>query len=1615
MLGSRRTAGVPMPAKSHQREEELSIMAPVIKSSVAKILFAILIAGHLVAADGFAAQTDPAVVGRWSLGPNLPFFPVHAHTLPTGKVMIWPGDAGISGNNPWQWDPASGALTQLTLPGYDAFCSGHSFLADGRLFVAGGHIQNNVGLPTASTYDPFSNSWTLLPNMSAGRWYPTVTTLSNGDVLVVSGSTSSSTGENTLPQVYQTATNTWRNLTSAQLSLGLYPRMHLAPNGKVFVSGMSGTSRYLDTTGTGSWSSVGNSSQGRDYGSSVMYDDGKVIIVGGGSPPTNSAQVIDLNAATPAWRTVGAMAFARRQLNATVLPDGKVLVTGGTSGSSFNDPNGAVYAAEMWNPASGNEQWTTMASATIPRLYHSAVVLLPDGRLLSTGGNFYPQAEIYEPPYLLTGSARPTITAAPDSVTYGQSMFIGTPDAAAVAQVTWLRLSSVTHGFNMEQRFSRLNFSQAAGGLNVVAPSNPNLSPPGYYMLFILNGNGVPSVAKIIRIDSTTALPVLTSLSPVVASAGGPAFTFSVNGGNFLSSSEVRWNGNPRPTTFVDGTRLTAAIPASDIVLAGTAQISVFTPGGGTSNSLTFSISPTSCPVGQFYAEYFNNISLTGSPIFTSCQSSINNNWGSGGPGNGVPNDNFSVRWTGVQSFNSATYRFTATADDGIRVWVDGALIIDAWRDQAPTTYQATRTLSAGEHLIKVEYYEKGGGAVAQVSWALANGALQFSSAYYSVNESGGNATISMTRSGGSTGAVGVTVSTSNGSAGAGADYTAVTQIVSFADGDNTPKTINVPIFNDGAGEGNETVNLTLSNPTGGATLGTPATAVLTIIDDENPVPVITSLSPSSVAPGASAFILTVNGSNFVPGSVVHWNGSARATSYNDAESNRLTASIPATDVAVAGTATVTVFNPAPAGGTSNATTFTVAAPSTGCPTGQFYAEYFSNISLSGSPTFTACQPTINNNWGSGGPGNGVPNDNFSVRWTGVYVFNGADYRFTATADDGIRVWLDGSLIIDAWRDQGPTTYQATRTLTAGEHLIKVEYYEKGVGAVAQMSWQAITPLAGSLQFSSATYSVNENGASAAVTVTRTGGSAGAVAVTLTTSNGSASAGSDYTAISQTVNFADGDTTSKTVNIAIQNDGDLEGNETVNLALSNPTGGATLGGPNTAFLTIVDDDTAPNPTPSLVSITPNSASAGGAAFTLTVNGSNFVSGSSVQWNGSSRTTTFVNNTQLSAAIPGSDIPFAGTAQVAVFSPAPGGGTSGPLDFTITLPPTSCPIGQYFAEYFNNISLSGSPTFTACQSSISNNWGSGGPGNGVGNDNFSVRWTGTFSFNAASYVFTARSDDGVRVWLDGGLMIDAWRDQAPTTYQATRTLTAGDHLIKVEYYEKGGGAVAEFSWNENINPLPLLTTLSPSRVTPGSPTFNLTVNGSNFVSGSQVRWNGSDRTTTFVSSTQLRASIPAEDVAAGGTAQITAFSPAPGGGASNALNLSIAPPPTSCPTGQYLAEYFNNISLSGSPTFTACETVINYNWGSGGPGNGLANDNFSVRWTGTFSFNAASYTFTARADDGIRVWLDGNSIIDAWRDQAPTTYQATRTLTAGDHAVKVEYYEKGGGAVAQVSW
>ncbi|BAY20462.1 putative peptidase [Calothrix sp. NIES-2100] len=532
----------------------------------------------------------------------------------------------------------------------------------------------------------------------------------------------------------------------------------------------------------------------------------------------------------------------------------------------------------------------------------------------------------------------------------------------------------------------------------------------------------------------------------------------------------------------------------------------------------------------SYRAEYYNNISLSGTPTFTQNESNINHDWGLGSPATGIGADNFSVRWTGKNYFQGGLYNLISQADDGIRIFVDGVKVLDKWVDQPYIRNDSYVQISPGEHQVVVEYFEHGGNAIHNLRWE-------------------------------------------------------------------------------------------------------------------------------------------------------------RLRDLNDWQTGVL-------------------------------------------PINTFQAEYFNNRSLSGNPSFKQVEDRIYHQWGTGGPGNGVANDNFSARWTGLYNFAAGSYFFRAIADDGVRLWIDDNLVIDAWKDQGATNYGFNRFLSDGLHRIKVEYYENGADAITNVWWEQST---------------------------QTG----------------------------------------------------------------------------------------------------------------------------QWN---------------------------------------------------------------AEYFNNRDLSGNPTFTRAEGesitpikALSNNivsqplynelgskidyfWGVGGPGNGVGNDGFSARWAGVFQFDEGNYLFRANADDGIRIWVDDQLVVNGWKDQGFAAYGANRYLTAGQHKVKVEYYENGGDAAVKTWW---------------------------------------------------------------EKVGA---------------------------------TGLWTGQYFNNTDLSGTPVFTnPAEASLRYDWGSGSPGNGVNNDNFSARWIGVFNFEEDNYRFSNSVDDGMKIWIDDQLIHDTWNGRNAVNYSVDRFLTKGDHKIQVEYREFGGLAISKIWW
>ena len=501
-------------------------------------------------------------IGQWGPVVDWPVIGVHVALLPNGKVLAYDsiGDNATE-TYPVQdhtratvWDPVTGTQTPVNVDtGFNIFCSGLAHLVDGRMFMAGGNKDQQLnGIVQTHFFDPATNSWTLGPNMAAGRWYPTVTPLNNGEMLITSGRVNT-------PEVRTLAGNL-RSLSTASLSLPLYPWMDVAPNGLAFYSGPDQTLRALNPSGTGSWQTFGQrDSINRDYGGHAIFDIGKMLVAGGGSS-TKDSRVVDFNGPTPQVSSTAPMAFGRRQHNLTVLADGSVLATGGnSSGASLVDLNAGVYPAELWSPATG--QWRTLAAMQVTRQYHSTALLLPDGRVLSAGGGICgtcdtvgylaKNAEIFSPPYLFqadgTLAPRPSIDAAPASTTYGATMAIGTAGPASISKVALIRLGAVTHSNNMEQRYIPLSFTPGATTITATAPDNSNIAPPGIYMLFIIDANGVPSLARMVSVQGNS-LPAVTLTQP----ADGA--TFSAPATVNLSATASDTDGTVTKIEFFNGT-----------------------------------------------------------------------------------------------------------------------------------------------------------------------------------------------------------------------------------------------------------------------------------------------------------------------------------------------------------------------------------------------------------------------------------------------------------------------------------------------------------------------------------------------------------------------------------------------------------------------------------------------------------------------------------------------------------------------------------------------------------------------------------------------------------------------------------------------------------------------------------------------------------------------------------------------------------------------------------------------------------------------------------------------------------------------------------------------------
>jgi hypothetical protein len=411
------------------------------------------------------------------------------------------------------WDVMTSSFVNNVGPPVNIFCGAHEQMGDGRIFWVGGHVNAHVGLASANIFNPTTNAWTVLPDMANPRWYPTVTALPDGRFIVLAGESACNDCWVNVPEIYNPGTNSWTQLTTASQGFPYYPHVYVLPDGRVFVPSTTEepiVSKVLDL-GTNTWTAVGGPAV--DGGSSAMYQPWKFIKEGTSTDPdlaVRSTQTttftLDLTQPSPVWQQVQSMHHPRTFHVTTLLPDGNVLVTGGGPSTAATDTANAVMQAEIWSPTS--QTWTDAASMHAARLYHSTALLVPDGRVLISGGGRFDDttlptdqftAEFFLPPYLFKGP-RPSITAAPPTVGLGQVFTVQTPNAAEIASVVLIRYGAVTHHINMGQRMVPLSFTAGSSSLTVTAPASANLVPPGNYMLFIVNGNGVPSVAATIKL-----------------------------------------------------------------------------------------------------------------------------------------------------------------------------------------------------------------------------------------------------------------------------------------------------------------------------------------------------------------------------------------------------------------------------------------------------------------------------------------------------------------------------------------------------------------------------------------------------------------------------------------------------------------------------------------------------------------------------------------------------------------------------------------------------------------------------------------------------------------------------------------------------------------------------------------------------------------------------------------------------------------------------------------------------------------------------------------------------------------------------------------------------------
>jgi hypothetical protein len=920
------------------------------------------------------------------------------------------------------------------------------------------------------------------------------------------------------------------------------------------------------------------------------------------------------------------------------------------------------------------------------------------------------------------------------------------------------------------------------------------------------------AVSNTVNFSVNNPAPTLSTISPTNKNAGDGAFTLTVNGTNFVNGSAVNFNGSSRPTTFNGSTQLLAQISAADIQTAGTYPITVFNPapGGGTSGAVNLVVNNTPLPT---LSSINPTTKIVGDAAFSLTVNGTNFVAGS------------VVRFSGVDrttTFGSAT--------------------------QLTAQITAADLQTAGSYAITVN--NPGVGASNAVNLTVNNPVPSLSS-------------ISPTPKNAGEAAFTLTVNGSGFVNGAIVRFNGNNRTTSFVGGTQLTAQITAADIS-AAGS----FPITVLNPTPG---GGTSNAINLVVNFVNPPPSISSLSPTSKQAGSGAFTLTVNGSSFIASSEVRWNGTPRVTSF--VNSGQLTAQINAADIASQGTAAVTVFNPAPGGGTSNSINFTIDSAGGGCIGYESDVAPRPNGSNNGFITVSDWVQT-----GRFSAGLDTPNPPCEFQRADSAP-RGSLGNGAITVSDWVQAGRYAAGLDPVTPIGGPTGPPlAPEKLAPGpsveaesERIIRVvgDPFSAGqqVGSIAiEMDSQGDENALGfSVTFDPAKLSyvsavAGSGAAGTSMNVNATQAAAGRVGVAMSHPAGASFTAGTKQLVVVTFNVASGASGSTVINF---------GNtpifrEIVSVAATELDGTYV---PTT--LNIVPPS---NPVPAITTLNPTAAAVGGSAFPMTVNGSNFISGSVVKWNGVDRPTTLVNATQLTAQIPASDIQAAGIIAITVVNPAPAGGVSNIVNFPVNNPSPSA------SGLSPSSALVGDAAFTLV-------------------------------VNGSNFV------NGSVVAWDGDNRATTFVSNTQLTAQilASDLLTTDDVPVEVTVTNPGPGGGVSGAVNFTVNnPSPAISGLAPGTTVAGGVTFLLTVNGSNFVSGATVRWNGSNRPTSFINSSQLTAHISAADIATAGNASITVFNPTPGGGISSSVAFTISVPP---PVLHFSAQSFNASEGVGSAEIT----------------------------------------------------------------------------------------------------